>query len=236
MKRTVYTDDHEQFRGAVREYVRRHVLPDVESHAENKLIPREVWREAGTQGILGLEIPEAYDGGGANDYRFNAVAMEELAAVNMALAASFGIHFDIVAPYVVDLASDEQKSQWLPKMASGEAVAAIAMTEPSAGSDLASLKTTAVRDDPIGYSTAPRLSSRMVTPPTLLSSQLAPNRTRVPEESACSSLMPRCPGSREVESWIKSGNPRLIRPSCSSTGYDYPPMLYLVNLEQGSCR
>ncbi|MBY4212402.1 acyl-CoA dehydrogenase family protein [Rhodococcus fascians] len=146
MKRPIYTDDHEQFRGAVREYVRRHVLPHVESHAENKLIPREVWIEAGRQGILGLEIPESFGGGEAGDYRFNAVAMEELAAVNMGLASSFGIHFDIVAPYVVDLASDAQKERWLPKMASGEAVAAIAMTEPSAGSDLANLKTTAVRD------------------------------------------------------------------------------------------
>ncbi|OZD18262.1 acyl-CoA dehydrogenase [Rhodococcus sp. 06-156-3C] len=146
MKRSIYTQDHEQFRGAVREYIRRHVLPTVESHAENKLIPRAVWREAGIQGILGLEIPESYNGGQAEDYRFNAVVMEELAAVNMALAASFGIHFDIVAPYIVDLASDAQKSKWLPRMAAGEVVAAIAMTEPSGGSDLARLKTTAVRD------------------------------------------------------------------------------------------
>ncbi|WP_031938766.1 acyl-CoA dehydrogenase family protein [Prescottella defluvii] len=146
MKRAVFTADHEQFRASVHDFLARDVVPNVESYSENKLIPREVWREAGKQGILGLEIPEIYGGSEAGDYRFNAVATEELAAVNMALASSFGIHFDIVTPYVVDLASEEQKQQWLPRMASGDAVAAIGMTEPSAGSDLASLKSTAVRD------------------------------------------------------------------------------------------
>ncbi|WP_413768791.1 acyl-CoA dehydrogenase family protein [Rhodococcus pyridinivorans] len=146
MNRTIFSADHEQFRKSVRDFLTRDVIPNVESYAEDKLIAREVWHEAGKQGILGLEIPEAYGGGEAGDYRFNAVATEELAAVNMALASSFGIHFDIVTPYVVDLASENQKQQWLPRMAAGEAVAAIGMTEPSAGSDLANLKTTAVRD------------------------------------------------------------------------------------------
>ncbi|QBJ97466.1 acyl-CoA dehydrogenase [Rhodococcus sp. ABRD24] len=146
MKRSVFTADHEQFRSSVHDFLSRDVVPNVESYIEDKLIAREVWREAGKQGILGLEIPESYGGGEAGDYRFNAVATEELAAVNMALASSFGIHFDIVTPYVVDLASEEQKQQWLPRMATGEVVAAIGMTEPSAGSDLANLKTSAVRD------------------------------------------------------------------------------------------
>ncbi|MGW9426285.1 acyl-CoA dehydrogenase family protein, partial [Streptomyces koyangensis] len=128
MKRSVFTADHEEFRSAVRDFLARDVVPNVDEYAENKLIAREVWHEAGKQGILGLEIPEAYGGGEAGDYRFNAVATEELAAVNMALASSFGIHFDIVTPYVVDLASEEQKQQWLPRMAAGEAVAAIGMT------------------------------------------------------------------------------------------------------------
>ncbi len=88
--------DHEEFRSAVRDFLARDVVPNVDEYAENKLIAREVWHEAGKQGILGLEIPEAYGGGEAGDYRFNAVATEELAAVNMALASSFGIHFDIV--------------------------------------------------------------------------------------------------------------------------------------------
>ncbi|OBJ44807.1 acyl-CoA dehydrogenase [Mycolicibacterium mucogenicum] len=146
MKRTAYSSEHEHYRESVRNFVHRAIMPFAESHAEQRIIPREVWLEAGKQGILGLEIPERYDGGGAEDYRFNAVAMEELAGANMALAASFGIHFDIVAPYIVDLASEEQRMRWLPQMASGEAVAAIAMTEPGAGSDLANLSTHAVQD------------------------------------------------------------------------------------------
>ncbi|WP_305093244.1 acyl-CoA dehydrogenase family protein [Prescottella sp. R16] len=146
MKRAIFTDDHEQFRASIRDFLARDVMPNVESYAEDRMIPREVWHKAGEQGILGLEIPETYGGGEAGDYRFNAVATEELAAVNMALASSFGIHFDIVAPYVVDLASETQKQQWLPRMATGEATAAIGMTEPSGGSDLASLETSAVRD------------------------------------------------------------------------------------------
>lgn len=146
MLRSVFTTDHEQFRTAVRDFLSRDVIPNIDSYAENLLIDREAWREAGNQGILGLEIPEAYGGGEAGDYRFNAVATEELAAVNAALASAFAIHFDVVAPYIVDLASDNQSQQWLPRMASGEVVAAIAMTEPSGGSDLANLKTTAVRD------------------------------------------------------------------------------------------
>lgn len=145
MKRSVFTMDHEQFRSSVRSFLAREVLPNVDSYAENKLIPRQVWHEAAKQGILGLEIPEAYGGSEAGDYRFNAVATEELAAVAMALASSFAIHFDVVMPYIVDLASEQQKEQWLPRMATGEAVAAIGMTEPSAGSDLANLKSTAVR-------------------------------------------------------------------------------------------
>ncbi|MCT2030967.1 acyl-CoA dehydrogenase family protein [Dietzia cinnamea] len=146
MQRSVFTADHEQFRTAVRDFLSRDVLPHLDTYSENCLIAREAWLEAGKQGILGLEIPENFGGGEAGDYRFNAVATEELAAVNAALASSFGIHFDVVAPYLVDLASAEQKQQWLPRMASGEAVAAIGMTEPSGGSDLASLKTAAVRD------------------------------------------------------------------------------------------
>ncbi|MDJ0396578.1 acyl-CoA dehydrogenase family protein [Rhodococcus sp. G-MC3] len=146
MKRSVYTDDHDRFRESVRDFLRRDIVPFIDDYAESKLIARDGWRAAGKQGILGLEIPEVYGGGEAGDYRFNAVASEELAAVNAALVSALGIHFDVVAPYVVDLASDEQKQQWLPRMAAGDAVAAIGMTEPSGGSDLANLKTSAVRD------------------------------------------------------------------------------------------
>ncbi|MGZ8689798.1 MAG: acyl-CoA dehydrogenase family protein, partial [Aeromicrobium sp.] len=117
-----------------------------DEHLENKGIPREFWLEAGKQGFLGLEIPEEYGGSAAGDYRFNAVWAEELSKVNAALSSCVGIHSDIVAPYLVDLATEEQKKRWLPGFCSGEIITAIGMTEPGGGSDLAALKTTAVRD------------------------------------------------------------------------------------------
>lgn len=146
MKRSLYDDDHDAFRASVREFLDREVKPHLESHAEDKALPREFWLAAGKQGFLGLEIPEEYGGVGAGDYRFNAVLFEELSHVNAALGSCLGIHADITAPYLVELGTDEQKQRWLPGVSSGEILLAIGMTEPSGGSDLAALKTTAVRD------------------------------------------------------------------------------------------
>jgi len=146
MKRTIYDEDHEAFRSSVREFLDREVAPHLEEHVAEKSIPRDFWIEAGKQGFLGLEIPEEYGGSEAGDYRFNAVLTEELAKVNMALPSCVGIHADIVAPYLVHLTTEEQKRRWLPGFCSGELLTAIGMTEPSGGSDLAALKTTAVRD------------------------------------------------------------------------------------------
>src|SRR5687768_14248710 len=146
MKRAIYDEDHEAFRGSVREFLDRQVVPDVEKHAAEKALPREFWTEAGKQGFLGLEIPEEYGGAGAGDYRFNAVLLEELSKVNAALSSCVGIHADIVAPYLVELTTEEQRKRWLPGVASGELLLAIGMTEPSGGSDLAGLRSTAVRD------------------------------------------------------------------------------------------
>ncbi|WP_324276761.1 acyl-CoA dehydrogenase family protein [Blastococcus brunescens] len=108
-------------------------------------IPRDLWLAAGKQGYLSLEIPEQYGGSAAGDYRFNAVLIEELAKVNLALASSLSIHFDVVTPYLVHMTTEEQRQRWLPRVATGEIVTAIGMTEPSAGSDLAALRTTANR-------------------------------------------------------------------------------------------
>jgi alkylation response protein AidB-like acyl-CoA dehydrogenase len=146
MKREIYDEDHEAFRGSVKEFLDRQVVPQVEQHAVDKALPREFWLEAGKQGFLGLEIPEEYGGAGAGDYRFNAVLLEELSKLNAALSSCVGIHADIVAPYLVELTTDEQRKRWLPGVASGELLLAIGMTEPSGGSDLAALRTTAVRD------------------------------------------------------------------------------------------
>jgi len=146
MQRSIYDEDHEAFRDSVNEFLQRQVVPNLEDHQANKAIPREFWIEAGKQGFLGLEVPEEYGGSEAGDYRFNAVLTEELARVNMALPSCVGIHADICAPYLVHLTTDEQKRRWLPGFCTGEVLTAIGMTEPSGGSDLAALKTTAVRD------------------------------------------------------------------------------------------
>ncbi|GGC70606.1 acyl-CoA dehydrogenase family protein [Hoyosella rhizosphaerae] len=146
MKRTIYEADHEAFRESAREFVSRHVQPRSEELIENKAIPREIWLEAGKAGLLGLEIPEKFGGGEAGDFRFNAVLGEELSRHSAAMASCFGIHSDICAPYLVELTTEEQKERWLPKFCTGELITAIGMTEPSGGSDLAALKTTAVRD------------------------------------------------------------------------------------------
>ncbi len=146
MRRTLFESDHEDFRSSVREFLDRHVRPYADEHISDHGWPRGLWIEAGKQGFLGLEVPEEYGGSAAADYRFNAVLGEELARVNAAMSSCFGIHFDVVAPYLVELTSEEQKHRWLPGFCSGEIVTAIAMTEPSGGSDLAALRTTAVRD------------------------------------------------------------------------------------------
>jgi alkylation response protein AidB-like acyl-CoA dehydrogenase len=143
--RHIYDEDHEAFRATVREFVERTLKPRAEEMVREKSIARDIWQAAGKQGLFGFGIPEEYGGAGSDDYRFNAVAAEEVAAFSAAVSSCFGIHSDVNPPYIVDLGTDEQKQRWLPGMASGELISAIAMTEPSGGSDLAALKTTAVR-------------------------------------------------------------------------------------------
>src|SRR6476620_569804 len=147
MPRNVYGPDHESFRSSVREFVERPLKPPAEQMLEVKSVDRDIWQEAGKKGRSGLDIPEEFGGAGAEDYRFNAIAAEEISAFNFAVSSCFGIHSDVCPPYIVDLGTQEQKERWLPGMANGDLICAIAMTEPSGGSDLAALKTTAVRAD-----------------------------------------------------------------------------------------
>ncbi|HEX6916572.1 MAG TPA: acyl-CoA dehydrogenase family protein, partial [Phycicoccus sp.] len=146
MPRNIYGPEHEDFRASVKEFVERTLKPRAEQMLEVHSIDRDIWKEAGSQGLFGLDIPEEFGGMGADDYRFNAVAAEVLNGFNAAVGSCFGIHSDVCPPYIVDLGTQEQKERWLPAMAAGEKICAIAMTEPGGGSDLAALKTTAVRD------------------------------------------------------------------------------------------
>jgi long-chain-acyl-CoA dehydrogenase len=145
--RAIFDREHLDFRDTVREFVRRHVAPAQDKLIEQRVISRDIWLEAGRQGFLGLEVPEIYGGSNAEDWRFNAVLGEELAASSAALNSSFGIHYDVVAPYLVQLSTPAQRELWLPRFCAGTLLTAIAMTEPSAGSDLAGIRTSAVKTD-----------------------------------------------------------------------------------------
>lgn len=146
MPRHIYDEDHEALRASAQQFVERTLRPREEQMIEAKSIERDIWREAGKHGFFGFDIPEEYGGAGVRDYRFNAVLTEVWAGFNAAVSSCFGIHADVCPPYISDLGTEEQKQRWLPGIASGELIIAIGMTEPSGGSDLAALKTTAVRD------------------------------------------------------------------------------------------
>ena len=144
--RTIYGDEHEQFRSAFQAFLDKEVLPNHAQWERDGITPREVWRSCGANGFLGLTVPEQYGGGGSDDYRFAAV-MQEVVSHTGAIGSAMGftLHNDIVLPYLLGLCNDEQKARWLPGMCAGELIGAIAMTEPGVGSDLANLRTTAVR-------------------------------------------------------------------------------------------
>ncbi|MFD4506589.1 acyl-CoA dehydrogenase family protein [Streptomyces sp. NPDC058457] len=146
MQRRLYEQDHEDFRATVREYVEREVVPHQERWDAERMVERGAWLAAGRQGVLGLSVPEEYGGGGVTDVRYRSVVIEELARVGAAAVnLGFGLQDDIFLPYLLSLATLEQRERWLPGVAGGELIGAIAMTEPGAGSDLQGIRTTAVR-------------------------------------------------------------------------------------------
>jgi alkylation response protein AidB-like acyl-CoA dehydrogenase len=145
MRRTVMEADHEAFRAAFGDFVAKEITPFHAEWEQAGIVPREVWARAGGQGYLCMNVPEAYGGGGSDDYRFLAVISEELARAG-ASGVGFPLHTDIVVPYLLAYGTEEQKHRWLPGMATGETIGAIAMTEPGAGSDLAGIQTTAILD------------------------------------------------------------------------------------------
>lgn len=144
IERTLFSEEHHMFRDSVRKFVEQNVTPHHAQWDEDGMVSREVWLQAGEQGLLGCDIPEEYGGAGA-DFLFSVIVMEELARAN-AFGPGFSLHSDIVMPYLVHYGSEELKKHWLPQMVAGEKIGAIAMTEPAGGSDLQNLKTSAVRD------------------------------------------------------------------------------------------
>jgi alkylation response protein AidB-like acyl-CoA dehydrogenase len=145
MKRLVFEPEHEQFRETARQFLEKECLPNVEKWEANRLVDREAFVAAGKYGLIGFNMPEEYGGGGVDDFRFNAVIVEEFSKFGLA-CPSLTLQNDIVGPYFKNLSSEEQLRRWMPGFASGELIGAIAMSEPGAGSDLAGIRTTAVRD------------------------------------------------------------------------------------------
>src|SRR3954447_22242390 len=145
MRHSLYETEHDEFRDMVRGWAEKNVAPFHAEWEKAGIVPRELWLSGGAQGLLGFDIDEQYGGGGVRDFRYNAVLDEEMTRIG-ASGVGFGLHNDVVAPYLRDLATDEQKSRWLPKFCSGELITAIAMTEPGAGSDLQGIATTARKD------------------------------------------------------------------------------------------
>jgi len=142
--RTVFSAEHELFRATVRAFMEKEVMPYHADWERDGVVSREVWLKAGEAGLLCCDISEEYGGGGA-DFLFSAIVVEELARAG-ASGPAFYLHSDIVAPYILHYGSEDQKRTWLPKMARGEAIGAVSMTEPGAGSDLQGIRTRAVAD------------------------------------------------------------------------------------------
>lgn len=143
-RRTIFGQEHEMFREQVRRFVEAEIVPHHAQWEKDGRVSREAWQKAGKAGLLCATMPEEYGGAGA-DFLFSMIVLEELARVG-AMGPGFSLHSDIVAPYLLHYGSDAVKAEWLPMMARGEAIGAIAMTEPAAGSDVQGIKTTAVRD------------------------------------------------------------------------------------------
>jgi alkylation response protein AidB-like acyl-CoA dehydrogenase len=145
--RALFEDIHEEFRASFAGFVAKELVPDYLEWEKAGIAPRSIYAEAGKYGFVGMAVPERFGGGGTTDFRFNVVIAEELAAAGIG-GAGLGItlHNDITTPYFIEYCNPEQAARWLPGIANGTLITAIAMTEPGTGSDLAGIATTAVRD------------------------------------------------------------------------------------------
>ncbi|MCL4745613.1 MAG: acyl-CoA dehydrogenase family protein [Burkholderiaceae bacterium] len=142
--RTIFGPDHELFRATVKRFVDEHVTPFHAEWEKAGQVPRSLWIKAGELGLLCCNVPEEY-GGLGGDFLHSAILIEEMAIAG-ATGPTFYLQSDIVAPYLVDFGTEEQKRKWLPKMATGEVVVALGMSEPSGGSDMQNIRTQAIRD------------------------------------------------------------------------------------------
>ncbi|QKW36510.1 acyl-CoA dehydrogenase family protein [Actinomadura sp. NAK00032] len=145
MRRTVFNEDHEAFRDTIRAFIEAEVAPVYEDWENAGHPPREFYTKLGDLGVFGIQVPEEYGGAGETSFKYQAVVSEECARAGVSFGG-YGVHVNLVLPYLLKYGSEEQKKRWLPPFVSGEMMTAIAMTEPGTGSDLAGMQTTARRD------------------------------------------------------------------------------------------
>src|ERR1700729_3441531 len=145
MRRQIFTEEHDAFRDMVRAFIAKEITPHHEQWERDGVVSRDVWLAAGRAGLLGIHIDEKYGGGGDPGHRDYGVPTEGLPGA-AASGPMFQLHNDMIGPYLDRLCTPEQRERWLPGYCSGELVAAIAMTEPGAGSDLQGIRSTAIRD------------------------------------------------------------------------------------------
>lgn len=143
-KRTIFAEEHDMFRESVRRFVESEIMPHHDAWEKQGMVSREIWRKAGELGLLCPNVSEEFGGLGA-DFLYNVVITEELSGAG-ATGPGFAVHSDMAATYIDTFGTDDQKHEWLPKLISGECIAALGLTEPGAGSDLKEIRTTAVRD------------------------------------------------------------------------------------------
>ncbi|KAB2364105.1 acyl-CoA dehydrogenase family protein [Actinomadura montaniterrae] len=145
MRRTLFNEDHEAFRETIRDFIQAEVAPVYEEWEQAGHPPRDFYNKLGELGVFGIQVPEEYGGAGETSFKYQAVISEECARAGVSFGG-YGVHVNLVLPYLLKYASEEQKKRWLPPFISGDMMTAIAMTEPGTGSDLAGMQTTARRD------------------------------------------------------------------------------------------
>lgn len=149
MRRELFTEDHESFRELARDFIEKEVVPQYPQWEKAGRMPRDVFKQMGALGMLGMAIPEEYGGAGIDDYRYNVVLQEEAARALVTLS-TVRTQLEVILPYFLHYANDEQRRRWFPGLAAGTLLTAVAMTEPGTGSDLAGVRTTAVRSTDAG--------------------------------------------------------------------------------------
>jgi alkylation response protein AidB-like acyl-CoA dehydrogenase len=152
-RRALYEHDHEDFRESFRRFLANEIVPHFEQWEKDGIVPRAAYAAAGANGFLGMQVPEEYGGAGVgDDFRFNAIISEECSAAGVGgFGVGITLHNDVCLPYFLEYCNEEQKQRWLPGIVSGELITAIVMTEPGTGSDLAGIRTKAIKQDDGSY-------------------------------------------------------------------------------------